>query len=55
MNMTDLFSLLPRLMPLMPRIDAALKTVERLEADPAVKDAIAVFEEVTAILKGVSK
>lgn len=55
MNIFDILPFLPRIMPLMPRIDNALKTIQRLESDPAVKDAIAVMEELASILKQLPK
>jgi hypothetical protein len=51
MTVGDYFALAPKLLPLVPRIEAALTTIQRLEADPAVKDAIAVFKEVTQIIE----
>ena len=55
MNIFDILPFLPRIMPLTPRIDNALKTIQRLESDPAVKDAIAVMEELASILKQLPK
>lgn len=49
MNVGDMFSVLPKLLPLMPRIEKALATVQRLEADPEVQDALAVAKDVAEV------
>lgn len=51
MNIGDFFTLAPKLLPLVPRIEAAFATMQRLESDPAVKDAIAVAKEVMQIIE----
>jgi hypothetical protein len=45
----DFFTVAPKLLPLTPRIQKAIATVQRLEADPDVQDALAVAEEVAQI------
>lgn len=44
-----------QLLPLAERIQKALATVQRLEADPDLKDAIAVFEEAAKIIAASQK
>jgi hypothetical protein len=46
-----LLKIAPKLIPLLPRIEAAVATGKRIMADPAVKDAVAVLEEVTEIIE----
>ena len=55
MNAAMVFEIMPKLLPLMSRIEKAIQTVQRLEADPDVKDALAVAEEVAAILATAQK
>jgi hypothetical protein len=50
MNLFEAISLAPKILPLMPRIEKAIDTVQRLMADPDVKDALAVGAEVAKIL-----
>lgn len=51
MNFNDLLALLPKIMPLMPRLTKAVTTVERITADPDAQDALAALEELVAILR----
>ena len=51
MNLETIWVLGPKLMPLMPRISKAIATIERLMNDPEVKDALAVAEQVSTMLK----
>lgn len=44
------FDSIIRLLPLMPQIQEMLATIERLEADPDVKAAIATAEAVAKVL-----
>lgn len=46
-----LFTLIPKLLPLLPQIASGLKTVERVMNDPDIKAAIRTFEQVIDILK----
>ena len=46
-------SLLPKLWPYLPRIEAAIATIRRLEADPAVQDALKLGQELSHTLKDV--
>lgn len=50
MNISDFFTLAPQILPLVPRLEKAIATIQRLEADPEVKDAIAVAKELTQII-----
>ena len=50
MNLGFIFAVMPKLMPLMPRAQKAMETLQRLEADPDVKDAIAVAHEIATVL-----
>jgi hypothetical protein len=49
MNIQDFFAVAPKLLPLMPRIQKAIETLEALEKNAAVQDALAVGEEVARI------
>lgn len=49
MNIGDVFALMPKLLPLMPRIEKAIDTIKRLEGDPAVQDALALGKELAQI------
>lgn len=51
MDFNDLLAILPKIMPLMPRLTKAVGTVERITADPDTKDALAALEELAAILR----
>ena len=51
MNFNDLLAILPKIMPLMPRLTKAVGTVERITADPDTQDALAALEELVSILK----
>jgi len=51
MTFEELMVAMPKLMPLLPRLEKAASTFERVMNDPDVKDAIAVTEEAAAILK----
>lgn len=50
MNLGELVTLTPKLLPLAQRIQKAIATIERIENDPDVKDALALAEEVAAIV-----
>lgn len=50
MTVENLIAVAPKLLPLLPRLEKAVDTFERIVADPGVKDAIAVVEELAAIL-----
>lgn len=51
MNIGDFFTLAPKLLPLLPRIEKAIATVQRLEADHDVQDALAIAKEVVQIFE----
>jgi hypothetical protein len=51
MNIGDFFTLAPKLLPLMPRIEKAIATVQALEKNDAVQDALAVAKEVALIFE----
>ena len=50
-DLQTLFTLIPKLLPLVPQIASGLKTIERVMADPEIKAAIRTFEQVIEILK----
>jgi hypothetical protein len=51
MNIGDILTLAPQIIPLMPRIQKAIATVQRLEADADVKDALALGNEIAQIIE----
>lgn len=51
MNFTDLINLLPKIMPLLPRLTKAVTTIEKITADPDVKDALLALEQLMALLQ----
>ena len=51
MNFTDLINLLPKIMPLLPRLTKAVATIEKITADPDVKDALAALEQLGLLLQ----
>jgi hypothetical protein len=51
MNFTDLINLLPKIMPLLPRLTKAVNTIEKVTADPDVKDALLALEQLMALLQ----
>lgn len=51
MTFEQLIALAPQVVPLLPRLEKAASTIERIMADPDVKDAVAAFEELAAILQ----
>lgn len=51
MNIGDAFTLAPKVIPLVPRIENAVATVQKIIADPAVKDALALFAELGKIIE----
>jgi len=51
MNFGDILTLAPKLLPLMPRIEKAIATAQRIEADPDVKDMLAVSKEIALIIE----
>ena len=51
--MEEYLQLLPKLWPYLPRIEAAITTVRRLEADTAVQDALKLGQELSHVLKDV--
>lgn len=53
MDMTQLFKLATGLAPLVPRLEKAVETVKRLQADADVADALAVCKEAIAIVENI--
>lgn len=51
MTLEELISLAPEIVPLLPRIEKAVSTIERIVSDPDVKDAIAVGQQLLAIVE----
>lgn len=51
MDIAQLFELATKLGPLIPRLEKAVVTVQRLQADPDVLDAIAVAKEAIAVVE----
>ena len=51
MDFNDLLAILPKIMPLVPRLTKAVGTVERITADPDTQDALAALEELVGILR----
>ena len=51
MNIPQLFELASKLGPLMPRLEKAVATAQRLQGDPDVQDAIAVAKEAIVIVE----
>ena len=51
MNFTDLINLLPKIMPLLPRLTKAVNTIEKVTADPDVKDALLALEQLMALFQ----
>jgi hypothetical protein len=49
MNIQDFFAVAPRLLPLMPRIEKAIATLQALEKNADVQDALVVCKEVAGI------
>jgi hypothetical protein len=55
MNFGDLLSLAPKIIPLIPRIEKAIATAQRIMADPDVRDALAVAAEVGTLVEAQTK
>ena len=51
MTLGDAFTLAPKVIPLVPRIERAIATVQKIMADPDVKDALALFAELGKIIE----
>ncbi len=50
MNFELLFSLAPKILPLMPEIEKAIATAQRVMADADVKAALATAEKISKII-----
>lgn len=55
MTIEDVIAAAPEILPLLPRLEKAFATIERVVADPDVKDAIAVIQELSAALAKISQ
>lgn len=53
MDMPQLFKLATSLAPLVPRLEKAVETVQKLQGDPEVQDAIAVIKEAIAVVENI--
>jgi hypothetical protein len=51
MNFGSLIPLLPKLFPLLPRIEKGVDTIKRIEADPDVQDLLSLAKELASILE----
>ena len=51
MNFGTLIPLLPKLLPLLPRIEKGVDTIKRIEADPDVQDLLNLAKELAEILE----
>ena len=51
MNFTDILALAPKILPLMPQIEKAIATAQRIRADPDVKAALATAAQVFKIIE----
>lgn len=50
MNFTDILALAPKILPLMPQIEKAIATAQRIMVDPDVKAALATAAQVSKII-----
>ena len=50
MNWNLIWTLGPKVLPLLPRLQKAFATYERLDNDPDVKEAIQTFEDLIALV-----
>ena len=51
MNFGDAIILAPKLLPLLPQIEKAITTAQKIVADPDVKDALATFAQIGKIIE----
>ena len=51
MDFNDLLAVLPKIVPLLPRLTKGVAIVERITADPEAQDALAALEELAGILR----
>lgn len=51
MNFEDLWTIAPKIIPLLPKLEKAAQTFQKLAADPDVKDAIQTIIDVAETLK----
>lgn len=51
MTFEDMMAAAPQLVPLLPRLQKAFATFERVKSDPDVQDAIDVFREADSIIE----
>ena len=51
MNIADIFTLAPKILPLVPQIEKAIATAQKIMADPDVKDALATAAELGKIIE----
>lgn len=51
MNLSDIFTLAPKIIPLVPQIEKAIATAQKIIADPDVKAALATAAEIGQIIE----
>ena len=51
MTLSDIFTLAPKIIPLVPQIEQAIATAQKIMADPDVKAALATMAEVGKIIE----
>lgn len=51
MNFEELWTIAPKIIPLLPKLEKAAQTFQKLAADPDVKDAIQTIIDVAETLK----
>ena len=51
MNIGDIFTLAPKILPLVPQIEKAIATAQKIMADPDVKDALTTAAELGKIIE----
>jgi hypothetical protein len=51
MNLSDIFTLAPKIIPLVPQIEKAIATAQKIMADPDVKAALATAAELGKIIE----
>jgi hypothetical protein len=51
MNLSDIFTLAPKIIPLVPQIEKAIATAQKIMADPDVKDALATAAELGKVIE----
>lgn len=51
MNLSDIFTLAPKILPLVPDIEKAIQTAQKIMADPDVKAALATAAQLGQIIE----